>query len=197
MIKAVSNRLWLAAALALPLAAFAYSWASTYRLAQQGQEWLIPIQGYDPRDLLRGHYITYRYDWPVAASPDQRNGAGGPFRDYYPNELCIEGVAPNITSVRAVDTVPRRAGEPVGQGCAIIVRAALGTRQEVRGLDSGILYASQARAIELSRQLADRKQQGLLRVRIRPDGVMRPVDLAFRPRPAPPPAPAPTGDPAR
>jgi hypothetical protein len=183
MIRPMSFRLCLAAALLLPLAALAYSWASTYRLAQQGQEWLIPIQGYDPRDLLRGHFIRYRYDWPVAASADRPRGATL-FEDYNPGELCIEGVAPNITSVRAVDHALRRSDQPSDQRCAIIVRAALGTRRDVRGLDSGILYTSQARAITLSRQLADPTQQGLLRVRIRPDGVMRPIDLAFRPKPA-------------
>ncbi|MES2055406.1 MAG: GDYXXLXY domain-containing protein [Pseudomonadota bacterium] len=184
MIRAVSHRLCLAAALLLPLAALGYSWASTYWLAQQGQEWLIPIRGYDPRDLLRGHYIRYRYDWPVAASANRQDGARAIFEDYFPSELCVEGVAPNITGVRAVDTVSRSPDQPAGHDCAIIVRAALGTRREVRGLDSGILYTSQARAIALSQQLADPKQQGLLRVRIRPDGVMRPIDLAFRPKAA-------------
>jgi uncharacterized membrane-anchored protein len=59
---AASPRLLLAAALLLPIMALAYSWIATCRLAQQGQEWLIPIRGYDPRDLLRGHYIQYQYD---------------------------------------------------------------------------------------------------------------------------------------
>lgn len=28
-----------------------------------GSVWRIPVTGYDPRDLLRGHYLTYQYDW--------------------------------------------------------------------------------------------------------------------------------------
>lgn len=28
-----------------------------------GGIWQIRITGYDPRDLLYGHYLTYRYDW--------------------------------------------------------------------------------------------------------------------------------------
>lgn len=176
MIPLPSPRVWLAGALFLPLAALAYSWAATHRLAQQGQEWLIPIQGYDPRDLLRGHYVQYRYDWPVdtPASDGQDNALSSA------NQLCIEGVAPNITRVR-----PLPFSEPQPQEtreCAIIARATLGARREVRGLDTGILYASQTRALALSRQLADPAQQGFVRVRIRPDGIMRPVDLEFRPR---------------
>jgi hypothetical protein len=30
---------------------------------RSGQEFRLPISGYDPRDLLRGHYLTYRIDW--------------------------------------------------------------------------------------------------------------------------------------
>jgi len=32
---------------------------------QQGREWTFHVQGYDPRDLLRGHYLRFnlRYNW--------------------------------------------------------------------------------------------------------------------------------------
>src|SRR5690606_27514982 len=29
------------------------------------QTWVIPIAGFDPRDPLRGHYVTFRYMWQV------------------------------------------------------------------------------------------------------------------------------------
>ena len=34
-----------------------------------GTLWRIPITGYDPRDILRGHYLQFRYEWnlPQAA----------------------------------------------------------------------------------------------------------------------------------
>ncbi|MGI5864830.1 MAG: GDYXXLXY domain-containing protein [Myxococcales bacterium] len=32
-------------------------------LALRGSEWRFKITGYDPRDLLRGHYLVYRIDW--------------------------------------------------------------------------------------------------------------------------------------
>lgn len=181
MIRTASLRTCLAAALLLPLAVLAYSWATTCRLAQQGQEWLVPIQGYDPRDLLRGHFVQYRYDWPVEASPSNRQNSGATsFTPSYASQLCIEGVAPHIRRVRELPVSDQQLPEEA-KGCAIIARATLGARREVRGLDTGILYASQARAISLSRQLTDPDRQGFVRVRIRPDGVMRPVDLEFRP----------------
>ncbi|NML10965.1 GDYXXLXY domain-containing protein [Sphingobium sp. AR-3-1] len=170
------HHLILAAALLLPLAALAASWAVTHQQAQQGQDWLIPIEGYDPRDLLRGHYVQYRYAWPMALEPDQS----------YPrmmDALCVIGATPHIQSVRPLTHIADRFLPSETKGCAIILRATLGTRQEVRGLESGIFYASQAQAIALSRKLADPRLQGLVRVRVRADGVMRPVALDFRPRP--------------
>ncbi|AEG50635.1 hypothetical protein Sphch_3005 [Sphingobium chlorophenolicum L-1] len=172
-----SLRLWLAGALLLPLVAFGLSWAATYRLAQQGQEWLVPIRGYDPRDLLRGHYVQYQYDWPVAEASSAGQGSLS-----FASRLCIEGTAPDIVRVRELPAALGRDDPGQAKGCAIVVRESLGTRREVRGLSSGILFASQERALALSRQLTDVRQQGFVRVRIRPDGVMRPVDIEFRPR---------------
>jgi len=176
MTKPVSRNLKLAAALALPLLLFAYSWASTYRLAQQGQDWLIPIKGYDPRDLLRGHFIQYQYDWPVETS---RNGPFSISDSPYDGALCIEGKAPDM--IRVTPIIFGSAEGASTRHCAIVARSSLGARREVRGLKTGILFTSQARAIALSAKLADPRQQGFIRVRIRPDGVMRPVDMAFRP----------------
>jgi uncharacterized membrane-anchored protein len=28
-----------------------------------GTVWTIPVAGYDPRDMLRGHYLQYQYEW--------------------------------------------------------------------------------------------------------------------------------------
>lgn len=178
-----SLRPWLAIALLLPLVVLGFSWAATYRLAQQGQEWLIPIRGYDPRDLLRGHYVQYQYDWPVdAPSPGERGSDGVPFNASFVSQLCVEGTAPDITRVWELPVIPGQPDPEKAKGCAIIVRASLGARREVRGLNSGILFTSQARALALSRQLANPGQRGFVRVRIRPDGVMRPVNLEFRRR---------------
>lgn len=167
-------RLILAVALLLPIAALAANWAVTHQQAQQGQDWLIPIEGYDPRDLLRGHYVQYRYAWPMAPLREGEDRVD----PAYASALCVIGTAPHIQIVRPAAQVNDEAKD-----CAIILRATLGARQAVRGLESGIFYASQAQAIALSRQLADPRLQGLVRVRVRADGVMRPVALDFRPRP--------------
>lgn len=34
-----------------------------HHLSDSGTEWEIPVRGYDPRDLLRGRYIRFQYDF--------------------------------------------------------------------------------------------------------------------------------------
>lgn len=36
---------------------------------RNGVLWQVPIEGYDPRDLLSGHYLQFRYAWNLADSP--------------------------------------------------------------------------------------------------------------------------------
>lgn len=39
-------------------------WVATIEIQiHQGQEVVVRIKGYDPRDLLAGHYILYQLDW--------------------------------------------------------------------------------------------------------------------------------------
>lgn len=167
----MNRRLALVLTLALPLAGLAASWATTHRAAQQGTEWLVPIGGYDPRDLLRGHYVIYTYDWP-GLEGGSADLTGEPM-------LCLEGQAPNLA----------RAHLPDGEPCAHPVRASGGWNDPEGGLASGRLYVSPERAATLQRQLADPKLQGIVRIRVRKDGHLTPLDITFRPRPADLPAP--------
>lgn len=41
---------------------------------ETGTNWRIPVTGYDPRDLLRGHYLTFRYDWNWAETQQTCQG---------------------------------------------------------------------------------------------------------------------------
>lgn len=44
------------------LACIFMAWYHTQN-QNKGELYRIPVTGYDPRDLLRGHYLRYRYDW--------------------------------------------------------------------------------------------------------------------------------------
>ena len=65
----------LIASLALPIIALIanalwHEWAR-----HQGQEVTIPITGFDPRDLLSGHFLIYQLNYGVAGNDCQPEGA--------------------------------------------------------------------------------------------------------------------------
>lgn len=53
--------------LAIPFAAMIAMIGTNHVNVTAYQEYRLEIMGYDPRDLLRGHYITFRYVWPEVA----------------------------------------------------------------------------------------------------------------------------------
>ena len=52
--------------LAIPFLVMALMIATNMRNLSH-QEYRIAIEGYDPRDLLKGHYMIFRYQWPEGA----------------------------------------------------------------------------------------------------------------------------------
>ena len=154
-----------AAVLALPLIGLAAAWAVSHQRGQQGVVWEVPVQGYDPRDLLRGHYLVFQYDWPGLDDEDVP-GPGA--------TLCIEGDAPRIAATRL------KRGDD--QRCAHPVRAALGDT-----LLAGRLYIPQEKARDLETKLADPALRGIVRLRIREDGRYTPIDIRFEAQSAGPP----------
>lgn len=70
------------------------------------QEYRIAIEGYDPRDLLKGHYMVFRYQWP--------EGTQDMFADNtYPRTdavcACLSGdpVSPQVRFDACVSIHPR------------------------------------------------------------------------------------------
>lgn len=148
-------------ALALPVLGLAALWGWTHTRAQQGTEWDVPVQGYDPRDLLRGHYITYRYDWPNSES-----------RDLF-GKACIEGTPPVVERIRAHDG---------SAACAHPLRTEGNRHGPWFGFEGGQLYVPQTQTAGLEEKLRDPKLQGVVRIRVRDDGHITPLSISFRPR---------------
>lgn len=160
----MNGRVLGALALLLPLAGLGAAWGMTHVRAQQGTEWDVPIRGYDPRDLLRGHYVIYTYDWPGLEGMERWERYG---------DLCLHGTAP---------TIERTTLGADGQ-CAHPVRAYAYSDDLDGGLFTGRLYVSQAEGARLERQLTDPQLQGIVRIRLRDDGHVTPLRITFRPRP--------------
>ena len=148
------------AAVLLPALGLAGLWAQSHHTYNQGTEWEVPIMGYDPRDMLRGHYVEFTYDWPGLAESD-----------IVPAALCLEGEAPVITRVTAGS----------GQACAHPLRAAANGVYGGDGLMRGRLYLDQYKAAMTDAQLRDADQRAMVTIRQRDDGSFTPVAIRFRP----------------
>ena len=73
----------LAIALALPVLLLGVMIYDAERRQREGETVRVVLRGYDPRDLLRGRYITYQFDRNVTATPSPPLTA--------PHLLCIRG----------------------------------------------------------------------------------------------------------
>jgi uncharacterized membrane-anchored protein len=67
----MNRKTWLIIALALPIVALAASAYLKSLQRESGTQVVLPIEGFDPRDLLSGHYLTYRVDYGLG-----ENGCG-------------------------------------------------------------------------------------------------------------------------
>lgn len=165
------NRLHIAAVavtLALPIAALGTMIGQQELRLSDAQQVNVPVRGFDPRDLLRGHYITGQFDWEWATPPDA-DGKGG---------LCVlPGDAARPKVLFRKDWQP---GEPV-DGCRLMIAGHVAARFSVGtstfipdSLDNdggGVrLYVSETRAPELEELLVKRPGALTVDLAVRRDG---------------------------
>ncbi|NOW47638.1 hypothetical protein FHW96_003818 [Novosphingobium sp. SG751A] len=165
-------------AIALPLAGLGYSWLATRQSAAQGVEWDVAVTGYDPRDLLRGHYVRFTYIWPEDSAASLTPGFAGEGASSL-TRLCIEGEAP---AIRRTTTMT---DQDQAKDCQGIARTPpQGPRRTSTVPREGRLFVPQSDAAGLQRALSNPAQQGILRFRLKPDGEIIPLRLSFQPKPA-------------
>lgn len=176
----MSRRLASLLALALPMVGLAGLWASTDYWHRKGTDWLVPVEGYDPRDLLRGHYVEFRYAWPGAEAVnawETGSTAEGAAPAGYPFGGCIDGEAPEI------DRVVRLGSEAERAACPQVLAPDPATLNGYPDLPrNGRLYIPQTAGARLEAQLRNPDLQGMMRVRLRTDGTVTPLELTFGPR---------------
>ncbi|MEQ8411835.1 MAG: GDYXXLXY domain-containing protein [Erythrobacter sp.] len=163
------------AAMLLPLAGLAGLWAWSDRVSRQGTEWEVPVAGYDPRDLLRGHYVEFTYDWPIR---EEAQAVDGPPLFRPPRQaLCLSGNPPEIAQAVPFDPGDQAAFE----ACAHPLIADLSGIYGPAGLRTGRLYLDQYKAAMIQAQLRDGDQRGIVTIRQREDGSFTPIAIRFRP----------------
>ncbi|MEL6530577.1 MAG: GDYXXLXY domain-containing protein [Pseudomonadota bacterium] len=160
-------------ALVLPVVGLGGLWGWTDYLSRQGTEWDVAIEGYDPRDLLRGHYVQFTYDWPEP--PEEGDDAADEEWRFEPGPrlLCLYGDAPRLD--RAV-----RIKEEEFEACAHPARANPASVYGYSSLERGRFYVNQDRALEIEKELRNPDQRGVVRFRQRDDGTITPISIRFR-----------------
>jgi hypothetical protein len=90
-------RTWLRAdvlAILVPLVGIGVMVARAEQAASAGPLWRIEIAGFDPRDLLHGHYLQYRYEFQRSGAPSTCGPTTADFSDDIPLDpaccLCLE-----------------------------------------------------------------------------------------------------------
>jgi hypothetical protein len=160
------NRAVRLAAVLLPLAGLAALWGMSDRTYREGTDWDVPVAGYDPRDILRGHYVEFEYDWP--GLDEQRFGL--PL-----DRLCLAGAAPAISRAEPV------ADDAALAACPHPLRANPAGVYGQESLRRGRLYVGQDRARQLGETLRKQDQRGIVTIRQRDDGTITPLAIRFRP----------------
>ena len=148
--------------LILPVLGLAALWAWTDNWTREGTDWEVPVEGYDPRDLLRGHYIEFNYDWPIEDVDEADR--------FWIEALCIEGDPPVIARARIVEDVSE---------CAHFAKADPGSVYGMGGLSRGRLYVPQTQASELEDKLRNPDLRGIVTLRQRVDGRILPQSIRF------------------
>lgn len=142
-------------ALALPLLVLGLGILRGERAIRTGEPWRFDIGGYDPRDLLRGHYLRFVVEtqWgdPLDGSVEEADCA------------CLER-----TPGEATPTLHAASCSFARQSCdSFVVRA------ELDGLDR--FYIPEARAQELEARLQDAATRDAAQILVRIDRKGTPV----------------------
>lgn len=97
----------LGVAVLLPVLAIVGLIARANNVLQSGTEWRVPITGYDPRDLLRGHYLVYRLGWQVQTESCQGDGCCYCLWNPNPNPSPpTEPAEPAVSVISCADRAP-------------------------------------------------------------------------------------------
>lgn len=158
------------ATLVLPVLALAALVGQQEYLLAHAQILNVPLRGYDPRDLLQGHYIAGQFDWDWESEPTDARADGA--------ACVLAGDAPKPRLRFVPGWTP---GDPLGSGCRMMVaglgwpgRSGVPARFAPVGIDQGNgnvnIYVPEERAIELETLIRNRPGALTVDLAVRPNG---------------------------
>jgi uncharacterized membrane-anchored protein len=155
------------AALALPVLALAGLVGHQELLLANARILSVPLTGFDPRDLLRGHYIRAQMDW------DWENAPSVGEYEAVDGALCVLAEAPK-PRVRFV--AGWRTGDRTDTDCRLVIAgtARAPSRFVPSKLDNGDgavqFYVPEARASDLEKLMRERPGSLTVDLAVRADG---------------------------
>lgn len=159
---------WTLVAVVVPLLGLAVLVGRAEYASSHGRVWTIPIQGFDPRDLLHGRYLAYRF--ALHWQGDDTCGAGDVDR---PTLGCCVCLSPS--SADGFDPFARQvACEAANAQCEAVVRAEF-LRPPLR------YFVPEENATALETQL--RTQPAALEVKVTPERELAVGELMLDRRP--------------
>lgn len=159
------------AVFALPVIGLGALWGLSDYESRKGTQWDVAIEGYDPRDLLRGHYVEFTYDWDVHGDAAELQDEFG-FREQV-DRFCLTGSPPGPPVIDEIN------GDI--SACDYPVEADWSGVYGDEGLMRGRLYVGQDRAREIEQAMFDQDMRAIVRVRLGDNRRLTPLDISFRP----------------
>ena len=129
----------------LPVLALACFTLLKHQQIGAGKEVILPIEGYDPRDLLSGHYLIYQVQYGIKGLCDKKGS--------YSNIVCLE---PKFSQV----------GKVPNKHCQVFIRGNCRNHQFNAGIERFFVNEKKAKLLE---QLI-REKKAEVKVRVSSDG---------------------------
>ncbi len=144
--------------LLVPVIALATLTAYKKSIVTFGREVILPISGYDPRDLLSGHYLIYRVDYGIETVCDHK------FTPGEPAYLCL---------------TPRMFSFFPTHNCDLEIIGACNNSRFEAGIEK--FYVPQEKALELEKLIQSKKAG--IKIAVTPDGKAQVKDLLIDGKP--------------
>ncbi len=151
----------LISALLFPIVALGFLTGYKHYRVTYGQEVTLPIEGYDPRDLLSGHYLIYRVDYGVkdlCQPPKKRSHA------VVTGYVCLK---------------PKQFSHSKPESCEVVIKGTCRGNQFKAGIER--FYIPEDQAEKLDKDV--RSKKGSIVISVMTDGKAQIKDLLIDGKP--------------
>ncbi len=158
---------WLIIALIIPLLSLIILTIYKQTKISFGKTIIIPITGYDPRDLLSGHYLIYRLNYNI------ENHEYNEYEDKETIYLCVKQLEKNSVKSKVVHSLADN------QDCDTIIKGYFKRKKFIAGIERFYIPEEHSKILDT----IIRKGQGKLVIKVDNKGNAAIKDLLINDRP--------------